>query len=638
MSRLALFAAVGLCACAPATASLPKAHSSSIAIDHLGARVYVANPDADSISVIDTATRTRVAEVLLGEHHPTVAADGSFTPVIMPRTVALSVDEQTLYVVGERSGRVYAVSVGSWAVKTGPVVGSEPFGVVASPDGAELYVTVSQDDVVARVNAHSLEVEKKVSVAARPWALGFGADDQTLLVTHFIGAQVTTLSLTRFLVSAAWMMPELTGRTDARLAQGVSRGLYDVAVRPGTTETWVAHTLLTTQTAQPQLNFENTAFPALTVFTADGTLTETLTTDAQDVPGIDGAFADVVAVPRALRFSSDGRFAWVLDLSSEDVLVVDATTHAEASLLRPLPGHLQEGLVVAPDGRSAWVHERGTSDVALLSIDEATGALAVEGTVPLLETDPMPAKLRLGQHLFYSANSDEYPIATNHWVSCSTCHLEGRSDAVVWRFAEGPRDTPSNAGGMRHSGFLLRTAVRTTVQDYWATINVEQGGHFTPGDPVTDPLLDALADYVNGGIPLPIPPTTDAAKVALGKRLFERPSVGCLACHPGEWFTDSGQGNPTLDLSGPVVLHDIGDCVTTGFADAAHTDTAGHPRAACQFDTPSLRGVASSAPYLHDGSAATLREVLERTRGTMGDITALSSDELDALVEYMRSL
>jgi cytochrome c peroxidase len=51
-----------------------------------------------------------------------------------------------------------------------------------------------------------------------------------------------------------------------------------------------------------------------------------------------------------------------------------------------------------------------------------------------------------------------------------------------------------------------------------------------------------------------------------------------------------------------------------------------------------LRGVADSAPYLHDGSAATLRDVLERTRGRMGNIQGLSSDDLDALVEYMRSL
>jgi cytochrome c peroxidase len=78
--------------------------------------------------------------------------------------------------------------------------------------------------------------------------------------------------------------------------------------------------------------------------------------------------------------------------------------------------------------------------------------------------------------------------------------------------------------------------------------------------------------------------------------------------------------------------------VTTGFADVPHEDQEGHPREACQFDTPSLSGVASSAPYLHDGSAATLMDVLTLTRGKMGDVRSLSDDELAALVEYMRSL
>jgi cytochrome c peroxidase len=100
-------------------------------------------------------------------------------------------------------------------------------------------------------------------------------------------------------------------------------------------------------------------------------------------------------------------------------------------------------------------------------------------------------------------------------------------------------------------------------------------------------------------------------------------------------FTDSGAGNPTLDLAGPVLLHDVGTCDPSN---VAHPDRDGHPRDACKLDTPSLTGVASSPPYFHDGRAATLRDVLEMTRGTMGHVEALSSGDLDALVEYMRSL
>ena len=214
--------------------------------------------------------------------------------------------------------------------------------------------------------------------------------------------------------------------------------------------------------------------------------------------------------------------------------------------------------------------------------------------------------------------------------------MEGRSDAVTWKFAQGPRDTPSNAGGMLGTGFLFRTADRNQVQDYWHTINIEQGGTFDPTAQAA--LLDALALYVNYGIPQPIPPTTDPAMVAAGATIFARPDVGCADCHSGARFTDSGSGNPTLDYAGMITLHDVGTCNTGAYPDVAHLAVNGDPRMACMFDTPSLTGIASSPPYLHDGSAATLHDVLEQTRGTMGDITSLSATEEAALVEYLRSL
>jgi CxxC motif-containing protein (DUF1111 family) len=211
--------------------------------------------------------------------------------------------------------------------------------------------------------------------------------------------------------------------------------------------------------------------------------------------------------------------------------------------------------------------------------------------------------------------------------------MEGRSDQVTWLFAQGPRDTPSNAGGMLGTGFLFRTADRTRVQDYWHTVNVEQGGAFDPVAQAT--LLDAIEAYVDHAIPLPVPPSVDPVKAARGAVLFASADVGCSSCHGGARFTDSGTGNPTLDLGGTVVLHDVGTC---NAADVAHQDLEGHARAACMFDTPSLNGVWSSPPYFHDGRAATLHDALELTRGTMGDITSLTADDEDALVEYLRSL
>ena len=151
-------------------------------------------------------------------------------------------------------------------------------------------------------------------------------------------------------------------------------------------------------------------------------------------------------------------------------------------------------------------------------------------------------------------------MTQDHWVACATCHLEGRSDAVTWLFAQGPRDTPTNAGGMLDTGFLFRTADRNQVQDYWKTIDVEQGGHFSITEPSQKPLLDAIAAYVNYALPAPIPPSTDeghtiqgaalATARAQGEAVFNQ--LGCAGCHSGPAKTDSGSGNATLDLAGPI--------------------------------------------------------------------------------------
>jgi YVTN family beta-propeller protein len=618
-------------------------HSSSIAVSADGRTVYVVNADADSVSVIDATARTLAAEIVLAAARPAPDAEGAFTPAVMPRALALAPDGATLYVTGQRAGALFAIELATRQVRS-VAVGSEPVGVAVSADGTAVFVACTQDATVVEVSAASFAVVARVALPAAPWGLGWSPVDDALVVTQLFGGGVLAIDPgsgpgAAPTLRATWTVPDTAPRGDQRLAHGQVRGGYDVARRPGTDELWLSHLLLGTDTAQPALDFQSTVFPAVSILHAGGRYQTTLSIDAQDVPGVDGAFGDVVSGPHALAFTPDGAYALVVDASSEDVLAIDARTGVEAALLRPLPGHQPEGIALAPDGLVAYVDERNTGDVAVVRLDRTAGlALAVDGApIPRFAADPMPAALRLGQHLFYSANSDELPVTQNHWVACASCHLEGRSDAVTWRFAEGPRDTPSNAGGMRGTGFLFRTAARTGVQDYWRTINLEQGGAF---DPTLDAaLLDALAGYVNFAIPLPVPPTTDPALVAAGRAIFERPDVGCAGCHKGPRFTDSGDGNAALALGGAIVLHDVGTCVTGGaWPDLGSEDVAGHARTACDLDTPSLSGVASSPPYLHDGSAPTLHDVLERTRGTMGDISSLSAADEAALVEYLRSL
>ena len=296
-----------------------------------------------------------------------------------------------------------------------------------------------------------------------------------MLVTHLLGPGVTHLATRPLQVTETFALADGPPRPspaapddgdDPEEPHGIVRGIYDAIVRPGTTELWVAHLMLGIDTPQPTLDFQSTVFPALSILDASGRSLSRLT--VQIHPGDGGAFGDTVSGPRAIAFSGDGRLAFVVDANSEDVLVVDAERRVQVALVRPLPGHMPEGIVWARG--PIYVQERNTEDVVAYRVEGSDGgpSLVVAGApFATLRRDPMPATLRLGQKLFHSANSDDVPVTQNHWVACASCHLEGRSDAVTWQFAQGPRDTPTNAGGLRDTGFLFRTADRTKVEDYF---------------------------------------------------------------------------------------------------------------------------------------------------------------------------
>jgi YVTN family beta-propeller protein len=649
LSLASALACVVACSDSTTSPSAQQTHSSPIATSPDGTRLFVVHPDADSVSILDAATRAIVREVLLAVKAPALVAN-RFDPAVSPRALALDSHGATAFVTGERSGHLYAIDAASGAVKGSVAVCSEPIGVVVSRDDAHVFVACSQDDEIVEVAAAGLTVEGSVACPRKPWSLAWGADGATLYATHLLGPGVSVFATQPLALTTTWNVVDgpPSGDGDPDEPHGEVRGLYDAMIRPGTSELWVAHLMLGTDTPQPTLDFQSTVFPALSVFDGAGAQLARLSITAN--PGDGGALGDIVSGPRAIAFSDDGRYAFVADADSEDVLVIDAVKRVEATIVRPLPGHLPEGLVWS--NGELYVQERNSEDVAAFHVDSADGGLSIAADgAPFksLAVDPMPAGLRLGQKLFYSANSDDVPMTQNHWVSCATCHLEGRSSGVVWKVVEGLRDAPSNAGGMLGTGFLFRTADRSQVQDYWKTIDEEQGGHFSPYDqaePSQKALLDALANYVNYAIPVPIPPTpTDPQALARGEQLFNDPATtGCTCCHSGPYRTDSGSGNPTLDLSGPILLHDVGTCVTTGaWPDVAHDDIDGHPRAACAFDTPALRGLSDSAPYLHDGSAATLDDVIPiMLQATAPSCTtprsALSADDRQALVEYLRSL
>jgi mono/diheme cytochrome c family protein len=109
-------------------------------------------------------------------------------------------------------------------------------------------------------------------------------------------------------------------------------------------------------------------------------------------------------------------------------------------------------------------------------------------------------------------------------------------------------------------------------------------------------------------IPNRLPPDDlDAASVERGRAIFQDANVGCTSCHSGAMYTDNK-------------LHSVG---------------TGAP-----FIAPSLIGVGSRAPLMHNGCAATLRDRFSACGGgdQHGKTSQLSAEQIDDLVTFLRSL
>ena len=118
---------------------------------------------------------------------------------------------------------------------------------------------------------------------------------------------------------------------------------------------------------------------------------------------------------------------------------------------------------------------------------------------------------------------------------------------------------------------------------------------------------------------------SEAAK--RGRALFESPSLGCVSCHSGEQFSDSGWKSPAVP-----VLHDVGTL----------SESSGRRLGAPLkgIDTPGLRGLWNAAPYLHDGRAPSLEALwsAHNSQDKHGVTSGLNAAQRADLNAYLRSL
>jgi cytochrome c peroxidase len=288
---------------------------------------------------------------------------------------------------------------------------------------------------------------------------------------------------------------------------------------------------------------------------------------------------------------------------------------------------------------------------------------------PLTEIAPLDsplteARAQLGKRLFYDPR-----LSGTGTVACGSCHQQAHafadSAAVSTGVADrrGTRNAPALVNLAWGASFFwdgraasLEDQVGRPIEDpaemdlplpeAVARLAADAGyvqtfrDAFEGAPPSEGALRQSLASFVrtlvSGNSPydrhLRGDDTEFSEAARRGEALFLDEKTGCFHCHPAGPLTNEGFFNNGTYGSG---------------ADAGRAALTGRPGDTGKFKVPGLRNVAASAPYMHDGSVATLDDVVDQyARGGRGDPTTdpqiaplpLSAAEKVDLVAFLNAL
>ncbi len=613
----------------PLTPKVARA-STSLLLDERRGLVITTNVENGTLSLVDVATFAKVAEI----------------PVFSnPVALALAPDER-LWVVDREN---YAIAIVDLDARKAVEFfrlpyASQPVGLVFSPDGRALVPLLALGEVVS-IDAATHEVLTRKFVGPMPRGLTLSGDGTTLWVTRFLSrgdhGEVYRLDAQTLEVVGRYDLMEDTTTEDSTVqGRGLPNYLFSVHVSPDGSQAWVpakkdnmSRGLMRDGLANTQDNAVRPLVSILDLTTHEEVVSSRIDFDNRNLP-------------RQVTFSPLGDYAFVALFGSNMIEVRDAYSRA---LITSFRGETLKGpvdSVLDSEGRLYVLADASRSlsvfDVSAI-LDGTDQGTRLVTSIPLVETDKLSPEVLRGKQIFESA--EDLRMTLEGYQSCASCHFEGFEDGRVWDFfdrGEGFRNTTSLLGrrGTGH-GRVHWSANFDEIQDFEGPIRVHQGGsgflteeEFAMGtrsDPLGDPKagvnsdLDALAAYVTSFESIPRSPhrkadgtLTDAAEA--GRVLFLE--LGCDSCHAGDDFTDSALGE----------LHDVGT-LTELSGKRLGGDLPG-------IDTPTLLGIWQTAPYLHDGSAATLRDVLttRNVGGKHGNTAPLSDEQLDQLVAYLEQI
>lgn len=588
---------------------------------------------------------------------------------LSPRDLALSPDGRRLYVVAEEARALLAVSTADRRVVGRVGLGDHPHSIALTGDGTRAYVTSTWDDVVLVVDLAALAVIDTVRTGAGPTGLALGAGESTLFVANHVSDDVSVIDLASGAERArlvAGNNPYAVRRSpDGRDVYVTSRFTQGTGFRePPVTEVTRLDAVtgrLAGRTLVPAAHIlEGLAFAPqgdlaiVTLVRPKNMLPQTqlqrgwmltygigvITRDRPDrvVQLLTDELNAYYADPYDVAVTPDGRRAFVthaaadvvtaVDLDAVRALVAVATPDSLARWANHLGlssryvlGRIPTGanpkrLALSPDGTRLYVAERLDDRIGVIDTERLERIETIDLGGPEVVTT-----LRLGARQFHHAR------AFQGQFSCRSCHPDEDQDAVAWDFG-------GDGVGKNIVNTMTLRAIGETSPFKWAGTNTSlymQDGirfarHLTRVDPFPPRELKALVAYIYDQRQ---PPNRYQRPEGLttaqerGRQLFERTVTlngepipernRCITCHPPPYYTNKQK-------------FDVGTK-----RDFDRMDV---------LDTPQLVNIYDGAPYLHDGSAASLEEIwtmnsVNDEHGVVSDLTKL---ELNDLVQYLHTL
>ncbi len=596
--------------------STPKAGADTweapagLAISPDGAELYVACAKTGHVLVLD-------ADGL--ETKRSIAVSGGASGL------ALSADGKTLYVTCAAPLSHLAVvdAAHGKVIRTIPA-GHTAQAPVLSPDGATVYVCNRFSDDISVINVKSGKETGRIPVDREPVAAAPTPDGKYLLVanhlhhgradTNVVAAKVSVIDVASRKVTKELILPNGSGM------------LREIQVSPDGRYAGVVHVLARYQlpTTQLERGWMNTSALSL-IDLSDVSLMSTILLDNVD----SGA-----ANPWAVAWSADSKTIYITHAGTHELSVIDftgvlqklakakANPQAAASAgYRSMPditgdlsflAGLRERVKLAGKGPRASVtrdHRVYVADYFSGSVErvDAQPGLPVKTQVRHIEPNQTMSILRRGESLFNDAT-----ICFQGWQSCASCHSDdARSDGLNWDLLNDGIGNPKNSKSLLLSHRTppamsmgvrdtAETAVRSGIRSILFTVQPEE-------------IPVAMDEWLKSMKPIPSPYLVNGKMSSAAKRgetIFNSAETHCASCHTPGLYTD-------------MKHHDVG----TGAEEKL-------------YDTPTLVEIWRTSPYLHDGSAVTIRDVLtsHNSKDRHGKTSHLTPAQLDDLAAYLLSL